>query len=311
MVPIRYVKHGDIERQKWDGCINQSINGIAYAYSWYLDEVCEDWDALILDDYLAVMPLTIARKYGVHYLYQPYFTQQLGVFSTLKLSSEMVNSFLASIPSKIQLVDVSLNTFTNSDSIEGYKVSQRVTYHLDLIELYSKLYQKYSKNTQRNLAKALALQVSIVRGVDVATFLSFTKENLKGDLPASALNTMGRLVRRLISNGRGEAYGAYSNTNTLCAAALFVRFKGKSIYLLATSSPEGISNRAMFLLVDTYIQENSENVMVLDFEGSMIPGVAAFYKGFGAMPITFPHLFQQRLPFPQRLAFSVKRRLFH
>ena len=32
------------------------------------------WDALVLDDYAAVMPLTWRRKYGTRYLYQPAFT---------------------------------------------------------------------------------------------------------------------------------------------------------------------------------------------------------------------------------------------
>lgn len=308
---VRFVKHSDIDHQKWDGCINESINGMAYAYSWYLDEVSEDWDALVLDDYSAVMPLTMARKFGVSYLYQPFFTQQLGVFSTIGLSSDMVNSFLTSIPAKIRLVDISLNTFTNAEKIAGYKITQRVTYQLDLIETYSRLYQKYGKNNQRNLAKALALQVSIVRGVGVAAFLSFTKENIKGDLPTKAMSIMGRLVSRLVSNGHGEVYGAYSQTNTLCAAALFVRYRGKSIYLLATSSQEGIANRAMFLLIDTFIQENSESATVLDFEGSSIPGVAKFYQGFGAVPVSFPHLFKHKLPLLTHLAFKAKRQLFH
>ncbi len=39
------------------------------------------WDALVLDDYQAVMPLTWRSKFGIRYLYQPAFTQQTGIFS--------------------------------------------------------------------------------------------------------------------------------------------------------------------------------------------------------------------------------------
>jgi hypothetical protein len=308
---IHYVRHSEIDFSKWDGCINQSINGIAYAYSWYLDEVAEGWNALVLDDYVAVLPLTVKRKFGVWYMCQPYFAQQLGVFSTQMLSAEMVSLFLSSLPTKIKLVDISLNIFTNPNSIKKFHVTQRVTYHLDLIASYANLYQKYSKNTQRNLAKAIALQTAVVRGVDIAAFLRFTTENIKGNISAEALAIMERLVRQLVSNGYGEIYGAYSNTNTLCATAIFVRFKGKSIYLLATSSKEGISNRAMFMLIDSYIQKHSGSVVVLDFEGSMIPGVAKFYKGFGACAVTYPHLFISRLPWVYQLLFNIKRRLFH
>jgi hypothetical protein len=36
--------------------------------------------------------------------------------------------------------------------------------------------------------------------------------------------------------------------------------------------------------------------MTLDFEGSNIPGIARFYKGFGALPQTYYSLHQNRLP---------------
>jgi hypothetical protein len=64
--------------------IARSFNGIVYAYSWYLDIVSPGWDALVKDDYKSVMPLTWRKKYGIKYLYQPFFTQQLGVFSSDK-----------------------------------------------------------------------------------------------------------------------------------------------------------------------------------------------------------------------------------
>jgi hypothetical protein len=52
----------------------------------------------------------------------------------------------------------------------------------------------------------------------------------------------------------------------------------------------------MFLLIDTYIGQNAGKEMTLDFEGSNIPGIARFYKGFGALPQTYYSLHQNRLP---------------
>ena len=67
---ITYVKRDDIDTAKWDSCIARSVNGIVYAYSWYLDIVAENWDALIGDDYQAVFPLPHNVKYGISYIYQ-------------------------------------------------------------------------------------------------------------------------------------------------------------------------------------------------------------------------------------------------
>jgi hypothetical protein len=52
----------------------------------------------------------------------------------------------------------------------------------------------------------------------------------------------------------------------------------------------------MFLLIDTFIQNNSGKNLILDFEGSNIPGIARFYKGFGAMAETYYSVHQNRLP---------------
>lgn len=308
---VTYIRHAQIDRKRWDACITQSLNGIAYGYSWYLDIVCEGWDALIMDNYSAVMPLTHGRKVGINYLYQPFFTQQLGVFATVIPSASLVQTFLGAIPSKYKLIDIALNTYMNPKSIVGFKMDKRQTYQVDLVQSYPRLYQKYSKNTQRNLAKAIALGVSVVKGVDIATFLTFTHEHLKADLPDKAYPIMDRLVRQLVSGGKGLIMGAYSNTNELCAAALFVNSNGKSIYLLASSSDAGIENRGMFMLIDAYINEHSERLIVLDFEGSMIPGVAKFYSGFGAQPTGYAHIFRQKLPWVMQGVFALRRRLLH
>jgi len=55
---IDYLLHSDIDKMKWDACIQKAFNGNIYALSWYLDVVHEGWEALVEDDYVRVMPLT-------------------------------------------------------------------------------------------------------------------------------------------------------------------------------------------------------------------------------------------------------------
>ena len=101
-------------------------------------------------------------------------------------------------------------------------------------------------------------------------------------------------------SGIGEIYGVYNQENNLCAAVYFCRWKNRVIYLNAASGEEGKKLRAMYFLVDNFIKSNSEHDLKLDFEGSMIPGVARFYSGFGATPETYFQLKFNRLPLPFR-----------
>ena len=93
MRSIQFIKRDKIDEQKWNEAIAQSVNSLPYAYSWYLDAVAENWAALVLDDYKTVMPLVWLRKLGIKCLYQPYYCQQLGVFST-QLNEKTIANFL-------------------------------------------------------------------------------------------------------------------------------------------------------------------------------------------------------------------------
>src|SRR5689334_14051783 len=106
---ISFVENKNIDRSKWDNLISQSANGLIYSHSWFLDLVCESWDAVIEDDYSAVLPLPRRKKYGIEYIFQPFYTNQFGVIARENVSAEKVNSFLQSIPKRFRYVDVMLN----------------------------------------------------------------------------------------------------------------------------------------------------------------------------------------------------------
>jgi hypothetical protein len=299
-VKISYVKRNDINTSKWDGCINRSVNGIVYAFSWYLDIVCDDWDALIADDYSAVFPLPYKTKYGIKYIYQPFFTQQLGVFSTWSISNDLVNQFLNAIPDDFRLIALNLNTFIKVDYPKA-KVLPRVTYHLDLIEPYSALVARYSTNNKRNIFKAIAYNITVVKGLSAFSLIELKKQNAKVPLKQSHYDVLTKLITQSVGNGVGELYGAYTDKNELCAGALFLKSNGKVIYLLASTNQEGKDTRAMFALVDFFINQNSESPLVLDFEGSNIESIARFYAGFGASPCEYSHMVINRLPWYLKL----------
>jgi hypothetical protein len=151
---IRYLKHDQIDFEKWDACIQSSPNAIMYAMSWYLGMTTPGWDALVEDDYRAVMPLPLKRKYGITYLYQPFFVQQLGVFRSVSLSPGVVRSFVNAIPSHVKWVDYNLNIYNDLQPAPGEAINQRITCMLDLIPSYESLRSAYSQNTRRNIKKA-------------------------------------------------------------------------------------------------------------------------------------------------------------
>ncbi len=309
---INYLKYVEINPVKWDKCINTSFNGVIYAYSWYLNIVCDEWDALVLDDYKAVMPLTHKKKFGLNYLLQPFFTQQLGVFSTEKLSSSLVEEFLKRIPRKYLYIEINLNIFNKLKPIQGLKYDYYPTHQLDLINSYELIHKSYSTNTQRNLKEARAKKISIINSLTINEFIDFVRQNLKSKIKLFSereYDTLRMLCSMLLRNKAGELFAAYTDQNELCAVSLFAYAHNKSIYLMGASSAEGFENKAMFLLIDYYIQKNSEHNSTLDFEGSRIEGIARFYKGFGAREVNYPVVKRNKFPFFFNLARKIRAKL--
>lgn len=292
---IEYLKHDEIDKLRWDKCINTAFNGIVYAYSWYLDIVAYQWEALVFGDYKAVMPLTGKKKYGLNYIYQPKYTQQLGVFSQGILDSNLVKAFLDAIPTKYKIVEVNLNTY-NKLADRNVAVKQGVTYELDLISNYKNLSKNFNNNTQRNIKKAVSNKVQISKHVNLKDLLLLVKQTSKIPITFDHLNILRRLIPFSINHNLGDTYGAYNDKNELVAAAFFIRSHNKAIYLISAATNEGKKISAMFLLVDKYIQDNAEKNITLDFEGSVIENIARFYKGFGATAINYNKVSINRLP---------------
>jgi len=306
---IKYLQHSEIDKEKWDECIRGSFNSIAYAASWYLDKVHEGWEALVEGDYERVMPLTGRKKFGVYYLFQPYFVQQLGVFSKSILTPDITKKFIENIPEKFQFVDIKLNSFNklNDKTLETHPNKNFV---LDLIHDYSKLYAKYSSNTKRNLKKSSHSKLSLVKNIKPEAIIALFRQN-RGKKIGKWANEhylqLQKLIYAAIHKGKGITYGVFTEHNQLCAGAFFLSSSNRLIFLFSGADESSRENGAMFLLIDEVIKEYSPGNLVLDFEGSNDVSLARFYKGFGAKESSYLSLKINRLRFPYRMFFGMYR----
>ena len=82
--------------------------------------------------------------------------------------------------------------------------------------------------------------------------------------------------------------GVVDEHNQLLALCFILKSNKMLIYLSAVSSEKGKELNAMSLLIDGIIQQYANTDFIFDFEGSMIPGLARYYKGFGGVEINFP-----------------------
>lgn len=295
---IKHLQHHEIDKERWDELIRKSFNGIVYAYSWYLDVVNPGWEALVSDDFSTVMPLTGGKKMGIRYLFTPFFVQQLGVFSTSKLTADDVLGYLKAIPSEYKYWEVNLNTFNNVAG-SAFAFKPNLTHELDMILDVDAIRKDYADNTKRNIKKAQLQSLSVIHNPKREEIISLFRANRGKDievLQEQHYDILRKLLQALDGRGRLHTRGVVNENGELVAGAFFTDSNGKVIFLFSGNSPEGKEKGAMFLLIDNFIAENSHKNLVLDFEGSNDPQLARFYRGFGAKECVYLQARMNSLP---------------
>lgn len=274
------MKYNEIDKVRWDFTIDNSLNRMPYAYSWYLDAVSPGWEALISYDYAFVMPLPVKQKLGIKYVIHPRWVQQLGVFSKHVVDERTIKAFLCKIP--YLSYDFNIN-FGNKGQFEAFP-----NMLLDLHQSYEVLEKGFSQNTKRNIAKAQVAELKI-QSIEYQTLVEFWND-VNVDSPQELKDKLPVLCQAVKEHNGGAFYGAYSSENVLIAVLMTIETANRIIYLVPASNEQGKHHSAMFLLVNELLKKNAGSGMIFDFEGSKIPGVARFYKGFGAQIQSYYHV---------------------
>jgi len=290
-----FLKHKDIDKKKWDARIDTSVNGNLYAYSWFLDAVCPDWCAIAKDDYSVVMPLPSKKKMGIHYLFQPFFSQQLGAFFLEEKDSKGILNF---IPSFYRYQEMNLNTKFHPE-LASFDVFENSNYTLSINKSYEELFKSYAYNTKRNVRKCSS-ELSIHKDFDDLEAIKMFEENRATKLASykkESQSVLLQLLEVLRKERRIEKWAVLDKQDNLLAAAHFVIVGDKRVFLFSATNEEGKKARAMFFLLDRFIHEYADRNISLDFSGSNDVQLARFYSGFGSIKEVYYRIVKNNLPF--------------
>jgi hypothetical protein len=281
MQEIKYLRHHEIDKTKWDECIFNAPNGLIYALSWYLDIVSSNWDAIVIGDYETVMPLTWRKKYFIKYLFQHDLTQQLGIFG--RFNNDIIEQIILLITKKFRFIDIKLNY--QNKKLKEFK--NNFTKRTNLIIELNKdttegIIKGYSQNAIKNISKAKRLN-SFQWSEDDISFINFVNKIN----PAYFSNDLKKSFHLIIKEcKRQHAYRimlARNHEEEIVAGAFMTLLNKRLTLLLPISSDEGKNNLAMSGIINHIITNNNDRFNILDFEGSDIDGIKRFYLSFGAV----------------------------
>jgi hypothetical protein len=291
---IQYVDHHQIDPTKWDSAILRSPHPLAYGLFEYLNAVCESqWDALIYNDYEAVFPLPFKKKFGIKYIIQPVFCQQLGAFGSNV--NVRTNDFLSAIPKRFLRVRLQLNPyFDQTNEIESIQTkpagiiasSGKLTTKTNMtIQLSQPL--DYNKDCKKNLHRLAELPIEYkINAISIRDAIDTYRKAWGKQNPE-----IGDEHYQLFANACTEKLSFtvtahHQKEGDLLGAAIFLitpeNTKRSLHYVCAGPTEAGKSIGVMHGVIDFILNRYQGENMLFDFEGSSIASVASFYKKFGA-----------------------------
>ncbi|WP_165699313.1 GNAT family N-acetyltransferase [Hymenobacter jejuensis] len=306
---LRYFRHAELDFTAWDECVQAASAAVPYAYSWWLREACGRWDAVIEVEeatgaYKSLLPLPLKRRPWGYEVFQPAFTQQLGLLLTGTSRFRYIIDYLKVIDKRFARFYLQLHTGNELVAAPpGFALTERRTFHLNLAASYATLAAGYAPDYRRRLRhnQQLPTPLQVTEAASAKNLMQLFKN--QEIAAASGLKTkeyycLERLVATLQT--RKQVYileVRMPESGELLAGALFVRQPSVVVYLFAAASAAGKKAGAPLLLLDHVIQRHAGTPgLTLDFEGSMIPSIARFFANFGAAPVPYGVLTQTRQP---------------
>lgn len=288
---VRYLKHEAIDKVKWNHCIANAANGLIYATSLYLDVMADNWDAIVVNDYEAVMPLVWRKKYFTRYLYQPPFTQQLGVFFTNPLSKEIYGAVESEIIRHFNFAEIFLN-HGNNHCFETGRCKEHINFVLNINQPYEGINDSYLPGFTKSLRRIAKNNFAYRVSDDIDKVISLYRQ-LYGSrvthVTGKDFAAFKKLCIALQQQQQLVIREAANSSNGMLATVLLFKDEKRLYNIISCVTEEGKRMEVNYFLYDSIIHEFCNSGLLLDLEGSDIKGVADFYMKMN--PVNQPYCF--------------------
>jgi hypothetical protein len=287
-----------IDKKKWDDCINRSKTNLIYAHSFYLNQLTDNWQGIVINDYDCVMPVPWRKKFGIKYCYDVPFIQQLGYFAKGDFDPKiLVDTFFS-------FIKFGHYNFNYANNVEAYfsGIKKTTNFIVDLINIetvnnnFSKSFKQSLQNSERHDISYMDATpfeaIEMYRLLYGSHLKNITQTDYKNlNQLTEILSPQNKCVARKIVNKDGQ---------TLSITLLLMDERRLYNIINATNS-EGRKTEANYFLYAQIFTEFAGKGLQFDLEGSELPGVKNFYKKLGALDQPYFRMKINNLPFPVKL----------
>ena len=270
-----------------------------FSRDWWLDAVCgeDNWDICLVEKdnkILGSLPYYNYKKFGYTFLSMPPLTPYLGPQLFLddsidNLSLEKQINILTDLISQLPKYNFFNQSF-NPNVINwlpfywaGFRQTTRYTYFISRNNTEEYLWNNFRGRVRRNIRKAQNKYfLEVGESDDIEKFyslnkLTFTRNKMK--MPYN-LSLISRIDAACKQHKCRKIYMVTNSQNEIFGAIYVIWDEYTTYYLMGGNDPELINSGASSLLLWEAIKFSIKEGRNFDFEGSMLPGVEKYFRGF-------------------------------
>lgn len=279
---IKRLQYHEIDFEKYTQCLENSQQRKYSATKDFLDITSnKQWELLVYNNYEAVMPVPFVVKFGLKIVHNPMLCQQLGIFS-LKDSVEINTEFLSYLQ-RNYLIKIYPFNDSNHFNSDLKKKKNYIIYP----DSYENVYSKYSPKRKRKLrSEEEILKDSEIKIIDFEDAKQFIQSHLLGaDKEGDTIRFM-KIFEEFWLSELVFFYAYYYQNKITNVIAVYSDEKTNA--LLGTFNDKNyVKISGASILIDDTIKQNIKR-KIFDFEGSELPNVEEFFRGFRPELKPFP-----------------------
>lgn len=280
---------------------NKAILPFCLQYDWWNEVVLNDWEVAIIHNdsqVFGVMPYFVRKKGPWTFITNPHFTPYCGPFLVYPEGQKMATRIAFEHESYAQLIDqlphfseYSQNfhlDFSNTLPFiwKGFEDSSRFTYVLDLTQNEETLWANLRENNRRQIKKA-EKSLQLEESTEAALLEQMLQASFENKIESAYFE---RMLQYAEQHQCGQHWKAKQGSEN-CATLLCVWDHQTAYYLVGGSATAHKNSGAMSLLLwHAILHTKKLGKQFFNFEGSSIPTIEKYLRGFGGELTAFRRL---------------------
>lgn len=283
--------------EKWDALVDRTPRSAFFSYSWYLDELAENWCVLVNDDYSQGVALPFTVRLGQRILYTPIFVSYLEWLGE-NLPDESIRSIILK---EFKIVETAF-----LQPILGAENEEFICQWL-----WSDVPVKLGSQAKRMLKKAEKNELDVNKSNEFSSIFVIVEKELQGKFVGVAEDHFQDLKRSILaakSRGVVVSFEVREKGNCVGGVICFEK-EDQLLYLKGAVTENAKKSGGMYLAINAAIEYAKSKQKDVDFGGSRVEGVRRFNKNFGGEDVIYYAYQINHGPFWFNWVRSLRKRL--